>query len=251
MSEAVMSGSTAVPVVARADGLEKRYPDGDRVRVVLAGVSIDVHAGRIAGVAGRSGCGKTTLLDIVAGLLRPDAGTVQICGTPMDYSRRQTIAQVRCDHIGVVSQEYRLLPDESVAENIALPLMFGRSRPGRRQRRELVEQATAWAALDVDPRRKVHTLSGGERQRVAVARALVRRPDLLVADEPTAALDSATGEAVVATLRAVADRGTAILIATHDPTVMTACDTLHHFSGPRIEQVRVDPAAGSSSTARS
>lgn len=237
MADVGRSDKTDDAVVARAVGLEKRYPDGSDVRVVLAGVGIEAHANRMVAMEGRSGCGKTTLLEIVAGLLRPDAGTVEILGTAMDFSRPRDIARMRRDYIGVVAQEYRLLPDESVVENIALPLRFGYPRPARRQRKDLVERAMAGAVLDVDPRRKVRSLSGGERQRVAVARALVREPRLLIADEPTAALDAVTGKAIVATLRMVADGGTAVLVATHDQSVTEACDVLYRLSGSSVQEV--------------
>jgi putative ABC transport system ATP-binding protein len=241
-------GETAVPetatpkqvmssVVARADAIGKTYPDGRGFRVVLDAVSIEAHAGLIVGIQGPSGCGKTTLIEIIAGLLRPDSGSVTLDGEPLDFSQPRAIARTRRDNVGLISQNYALLADESVTENVALPLRFGRPRPGRRERQDLVAQALHDAALDINPKRKVRSLSGGERQRVAIARALVRNPSLLIADEPTAALDAATGAAIIDRLRALADRGTSLLVATHDPAVAHACDTVHRFNGPHLHKI--------------
>ncbi|MEJ2579734.1 MAG: ABC transporter ATP-binding protein [Kineosporiaceae bacterium] len=221
-------------VLARAISLEKCYPDGGGRRCVLDGVALEIELGRIVGIQGPSGCGKTTLLNIVAGLARCDRGTVFFDGTPLDHSAPRELAKLRRTNIGLVSQEYGLLAEESVAENIALPLRFGRPRPRRRERAELVERAMEWAALDVDPKRKVRSLSGGEKQRVAIARALVRQPRLLIADEPTAALDAVTGQEIVARLRVIAGQGAAVLVATHDPRVADACDVLYEFVGANL-----------------
>jgi ABC-type lipoprotein export system ATPase subunit len=225
-------------MLVQAMSLEKRYPDGDQYRCVLKDANLDVEAGRIVGIQGPSGCGKTTLLNIVAGLSSCEAGTVFFDGTPLDYSAPRDLAKLRRAHIGLVSQDYGLLHDESVADNIALPLRFGRPRPRRQERRQLVTQAMSWAALEVDPKRKIRSLSGGEKQRVAIARALVRQPRLLIADEPTAALDATTGMAIVARLRTVADRGAAVLVATHDPHVADACDSLYEFVGQDVRRTR-------------
>ena len=225
-------------ILVRAVSVEKWYPDGDERRCVLNGADLDVSVGRIVGIQGPSGCGKTTLLNIVAGLSSCDAGTVFFDGTPLDYSAPRDLAKMRRAHIGLVSQDYGLLADETVTENIALPLRFGRPRPRRQERQKMVAQAMSWAALEVDPKRKVRNLSGGEKQRVAIARALVRQPSLLIADEPTAALDAATGEAIVARLRTIADRGAGVLVATHDPHVADACDSLYEFVGQDVHKVR-------------
>lgn len=225
-------------MLVQAVSLEKCYPDGQGRTCVLNGADLEVETGRIVGVLGPSGCGKTTLLNIVAGLARCDSGKVFFDGTPLDYSAPRALAELRRAHIGLVSQDYGLLHEESVAENIALPLRFGRPRPGRQERRRLVERAMAWAALEVPVKRKVRSLSGGEKQRVAIARALVREPSLLIADEPTAALDAATGAAIVARLRTIAEQGAAVLVATHDPQVSDACDSVYEFAGQDLRRTR-------------
>ncbi len=227
-------------VVLRADGIMKRYPDGRGTRVVLDGVCLEVSAGQMVAVQGPSGCGKSTLLGIVAGLVRPERGTVDVEGSRFDFSRPSQIARLRQTHIGLVSQEYGLLDDDSVLENVVLPLRFVRPRRSRADRTVMAEHALEWAHVDVDPGRRVHDLSGGEKQRVAIARALVRTPSLLVADEPTAALDSVRAAQITARLRAVADDGVAVLVATHDPAVTESCDFVQRFDGstlvPQLQQ---------------
>lgn len=223
-------------VIVRGEALVKSYPDGRGVRTVVDGVDVEVEAGRIVAVLGRSGCGKTTLLNMVSGLLRPDGGRVLLAGTALDYSRPKDVARARRAHIGLISQSYGLIDEESVRENIALPLSFGRPRPPRQARHTLVEEAMVRAALEVSPKAKVATLSGGEKQRVAIARALVRQPTLLVADEPTAALDSVTGSAITSLLRALAQSGVGVLVATHDEQVVQACDTVYRFDDAGLRQ---------------
>jgi putative ABC transport system ATP-binding protein len=238
MSEmSIQKDAGATVVVARGDYLEKCYPDGEGTRVVLDGVSLETRAASIVGVKGPSGCGKTTLLEIMAGLVRPDAGVVMFDGVRWDYGKYQSIARTRRDRIGLVFQEHHLLLDESIFDNVALPLRFGRPRSHRQERRETVENAISRAALEVHPKRRVRTLSGGERQRVAIARALVKDPCLLITDEPTAALDAETGQRIVSLLREVAAGGTAVLVATHDPAVAGACDTVYVFHGPHLEKM--------------
>lgn len=230
--------------VVVVEQVAKAFADGRGTRVLLAGASLHVAAGQVVGVKGPSGCGKTTLLAIVGGLEAHDAGRVVIGGHELDHARPREIARVRRKHIGLVSQTYGLIDAESVRANIALPLMFDRPRLPGRARTAAVDRAMEWVALDVDPTAAVCSLSQGEKQRVAIARALVRSPRLLIADEPTAALDAETAGRIVARFRAVADEGVAVLVATHDPQVAAACDVVYEFDGPGL--VMQEPVAGDS-----
>ncbi|MFN8146851.1 MAG: ATP-binding cassette domain-containing protein [Candidatus Nanopelagicales bacterium] len=187
-------------------------------RRVVDGVDVDVEPGRILGVTGPSGSGKSTLLAVLAGLIAPDAGTVD----PAD----------RAGRVGIVLQGYGLLPVLTAQENVELPLQLRGVDPS--QVRGRAERALSRAGLDDAGDRLAEELSGGQRQRVAVARALVTEPDLLVADEPTAELDADTAALVLAALRAEADTGAAVVLATHDPDVAALCDsTLHLVDGRR------------------
>jgi len=212
--------------VLRAQRLTKRYLDGRRSRVVLNEVDISVAAGDMVAVRGPSGCGKSTLLSILVGLVSPDSGLVEVHGVALDFRHPAQLAKVRQAHIGLVSQEYGLLEDETVHANVALPLRFVRPRLGRYDRQLLVERALELAHVDINPGRPVDDLSGGERQRVAIARGLVRSPSVLVADEPTAALDAARAKMIASRLRTIADGGVGILVATHDPAVAAFCDSV-------------------------
>ncbi len=228
-------------LVAIVDRVAKTYRDGDTDRQVLAGVSLEVEPRRIVGIEGPSGSGKTTLLSIVAGLLPHDAGRVVVDGKEIDYRKPREVSRTRWQRIGFISQTYGLIEEESVFENVSLPLIFNRPRPSRQARRTKVERALRWAALDVNPRMKVSKLSRGERQRVALARALIQEPRLLVADEPTAALDSVTGAKIVAHLRLVADQGIGVLVATHDSSVTNICDVVYTLRDARLSLRSHDP----------
>jgi putative ABC transport system ATP-binding protein len=188
-------------------------------RRVVDGVDVDVEAGRILGVTGPSGSGKSTLLAVLAGLIVPDAGTVD----PAD----------RAGRTGIVLQGYGLLPVLTAQENVELPLQLRGVDPA--VVRERAVRALNRAGLDDAGDRLAEELSGGQRQRVAVARALVTEPDLLVADEPTAELDADTASLVLAALRAEADAGAAVVLATHDPDVAALCDTTLHLVDGRRE----------------
>ncbi|ACV08074.1 ABC transporter ATP-binding protein [Jonesia denitrificans] len=220
--------------VLHATGVSKSFRDGKETRLIVQGADLTVSAGDMVGVVGPSGSGKSTLLSLVGGLLSPDSGQVTVAGELLDYSKPSTVARLRREYLGWISQEYGLVPNESVAQSVSLPLIFDKPRLTRAARGTAVKEALKIAGLDIPTWRQVGKLSGGERQRVAIARALVRTPTLLIADEPTAALDEATGRTIVDNVRAIADSGTAVLVATHDPQVIAACDRLYRFHGNQL-----------------
>jgi putative ABC transport system ATP-binding protein len=185
---------------------------------LIEGIDVDVEPGRIIAVTGPSGSGKSTLLSVLAGLIEPDSGEI----APADRAR----------HAGVVFQGYCLLPTLTAAENVELPLQLQGTDADEIGARAAV--ALARAGLAEVPDRLAEELSGGQRQRVAVARALGVRPGLLVADEPTAELDAVTAAMVFAALRAEADAGSAVVIATHDLELAGMCDTVIHLVDGRV-----------------
>jgi len=202
--------------ILEARGLERGFSAGEGDRPVLHGVSLSVAPGEFVTVMGPSGSGKTTLLHCLSGLDRPDGGTVLLAGRDLFALTERARTLLRRQTLGFVFQFFNLLPDLTVAENLALPLLISGQDPARhagRMRRLL--EAMGLAALED---RLPHGLSGGEMQRVSIARALVAEPALLRADEPTGNLSSKAGEEVMDLFRSVRERfGAAILLVTHNP----------------------------------
>ncbi|MFE4053529.1 ABC transporter ATP-binding protein [Streptomyces sp. YIM B13518] len=199
-------------------GASRRYDDGPPA---LHEVSLTVRPGEAVAVLGPSGSGKSTLLNLIAGLDRPDAGTVTVDGVRVDRLGEAGSALFRRSRIGMVFQFFNLLDDLTVSDNVVLPARLagvGRAEADRRAA-ELLE------LLGIDRHARSHPgrLSGGERQRVAVARALVNRPALLLADEPTGALDTAAGEDVSALLGALHAEGQTVVVVTHDLALARSC----------------------------
>ena len=223
-----------VAVVCRE--VTKAFGDGDSRTMALRGVSMDVYGGQMTLLVGESGCGKTTLISIIAGLLDPTAGEVSVLGQDLRKLRGSRLVNFRGKYIGFVFQQYNLLPALTAAENAAVPLIIqGRSRA------EAVAKASA-VLESVGLGNKLASLpsqlSGGQQQRVAIARALVHEPKLLVCDEPTAALDAHSGKTVMELLRKVAVQpGRAVIVVTHDSRVFGFGDRIVHMSDGRVEKV--------------
>ncbi|MFD4742360.1 ABC transporter ATP-binding protein [Streptomyces virginiae] len=208
---------TARQVVVRLDDVHKEYGDAK----ALDGLSLEIRAGDAVAVMGPSGCGKSTLLNMVAGLDRPTSGTVEVQGQDLGTLNETGLALFRRRHIGMIFQFFNLIDDLPALDNVALAaqLTGAPARQARRRALELLDE------LGVADRRNNYpaTLSGGERQRVAVARSLMNRPALLLADEPTGALDSRAGEQVMDLLIDLNQIGQTLLIVTHDPQLATRC----------------------------
>ncbi|MFD4245939.1 ABC transporter ATP-binding protein [Streptomyces sp. NPDC058525] len=204
-------------VVVRLEGVHKEFGDAK----ALDGLSLEIRAGDAVAVMGPSGCGKSTLLNMVAGLDRPTSGRVEVHGQDLAGLNETGLALFRRRHIGMVFQFFNLIDDLPALDNVALAaqLTGTSARQARRRALELLDE------LGVADRRNNYpaTLSGGERQRVAVARALMNRPALLLADEPTGALDSRSGEQVMDLLIDLNQIGQTLLIVTHDRQLATRC----------------------------
>ncbi|MET8982733.1 ABC transporter ATP-binding protein [Streptomyces sp. NPDC004539] len=207
------------PVIELCD-VSRRYDEGPPA---LRDVSLTVRAGEAVSVLGPSGSGKSTLLNLIAGLDRPDSGTVTVDGVRVDGLGEAAAARHRRDRIGMVFQFFNLLDDLTVADNVVLPAQLAGMGRGEAARRatELLEVLGVDRHAGAFPGR----LSGGERQRVAVARALMNRPALLLADEPTGALDSASGEDVGRLLADLNADGQTIVVVTHDLALARSCTT--------------------------
>jgi putative ABC transport system ATP-binding protein len=223
------------------DGVTKRYGRGRGAVTALDGVSLSFPAGSFTAVLGVSGSGKSTLLQCAAGLERPTSGTVRLFTTDLTALSQRRQAELRRRRIGFVFQDLNLVPELSVAENIALPLRLDH----RRADRAGIEGAAARVGLAAGQLRRLPAeLSGGQQQRVAIARALITRPEVIFADEPTGALDPYTGHGVLRLLRTAAD-GTTVVIVTHDPQVVRFCDRAVFLHAGRVDRMvhAPEPAA--------
>ena len=213
-------------------GVAKRYRQGSEVVVALDDVDLDVEAGAHVALVGRSGSGKSTLLHLAGGLDSPDAGTVCVAGRDVSRMSVGERAALRRREVGFVFQFFHLLPTLTVAENVELPLLLDRRRDDRRGVLALLERLGIGHRATHLPAQ----LSGGEMQRAAIARALVTKPQLLLAYEPTGNLDSATGELVLDTLlEAVEDAGVALVLVTHDEAAAARAGTVLRLRDGRIE----------------
>lgn len=205
--------------VLKADGLVKHYRQGHDEIAVLRGVSFSVAAGERVAVVGRSGAGKSTLLHLLAGLDEPDEGAVWVAGenlTAADAGRR---AAIRNAHMGFVYQFHHLLPEFSALENVAMPLRLGGMRTA--EANETAAALLSRVGLAERLNHRPAALSGGERQRVAVARALVASPEVVLADEPTGNLDRENAEQVFRLMCELSDeRGIGFVIVTHDAAML-------------------------------
>jgi lipoprotein-releasing system ATP-binding protein len=212
-----------------AQGLVRRLGQGAATREVLRGIDLQIHHGEFVALVGPSGSGKSTLLYLLGGLDRPDAGRVEIAGRDLAGVGDDALARLRNQLIGFVYQFHFLLPEFSSLENVLMPLWArgaGRSRADRGWARELLERVGLAELADKLPRE----LSGGEQQRVAVARAMVNRPRLLLADEPTGNLDSTNARTVYELFRELnRDFGQTILVVTHDPEWAARSDRVLHL----------------------
>jgi putative ABC transport system ATP-binding protein len=226
--------TTEQPAV-EARGRTRTYPAAGRPVLGLQDVSLSVARGEVVAVTGPSGSGKSTLLFLLAGLDRPDGGEVRVAGTDwrtLDGSARARFRRRTC---GFIAQGMALLPQATAAENVAVPLLLDGVAP--EVRRERVAAALAAVELAGDDDKLPDQLSGGQQQRVAIARALVARPAVVLADEPTANLDSGTAQTVTRLLLAAArERGAAVVLVTHDPEVARHADRL-----VRLRSGRLDP----------
>lgn len=203
--------------------LTKYYNKGkENEFCALKGVNLEIHDGEMVAVIGKSGAGKSTLLHILAGIDSYNDGTYQMDDIQVEKLSEKKRAQFRNKKIGIVMQDYALIDEYSVEENVQIPLIFGKVK-GKGARREKVAAALNAVGLEDLAQKSVRQLSGGQKQRVAIARALVNEPAVLLADEPTGALDTKTSGEIIDVFCRLHDRGKTVVIVTHDMDVAGRC----------------------------
>jgi putative ABC transport system ATP-binding protein len=200
-----------------ARDLAKSYAMGDQVVHALRGVSVRIAAGEFVAVMGASGSGKSTLMNILGCLDRPTAGTYRLAGEEVQGLPPDALAAIRNRRIGFVFQQFNLLPRTSALENVELPMVYAGVKPAERHAR--AQQALARVGLGERAQHTPAALSGGQQQRVAIARALVNAPQLILADEPTGALDSQTSEDIMALLAQLNAQGITVILVTHEADI--------------------------------
>ncbi len=226
----------------QAHGIVKDFPSGDSVSRVLHGIDFALEAGRLTLLVGPSGCGKTTLLSILTGILSPTAGDVDVMGERITALRGRRKALFRRRMLGFIFQQYNLLPALSAAENAAVPLVAAGVPFDAASRR--ATQTLARIGMAEHAAKLPTQLSGGQQQRVAIARALVHGPAVIVCDEPTAALDEASGHTVMQILREIASEPRhAVLAVTHDTRIFHFADRIVRMNDGRNTGESAPPPA--------
>lgn len=227
VSQSIGLSQPKTAAIAIKDG-KMALQSGRQVLQILQGVDWEIPRGNIQLLMGPSGSGKTTLLSILAGLLTPTQGKVYLLGEEITKLSRSKLARFRLHNIGFIFQDFNLFPALTAAENIEVVLNIKgiKGRVAKHQAQALLEQV----GLADKSKQKPRDLSGGQKQRVAIARALAGHPQLIMADEPTASLDSASGHAVMELLRKLAkEEGATVLIVTHDPRIIDVADRVAHL----------------------
>ncbi|EKY3120074.1 macrolide ABC transporter ATP-binding protein/permease MacB [Cronobacter turicensis] len=205
-------------------GIRRSYPSGETEVEVLKGVTLTINAGEMVAIVGASGSGKSTLMNILGCLDKPSSGSYKVAGVDVATLGDDALARLRREHFGFIFQRYHLLSHLTAAQNVEVPAIYaGTGRAARQARaRELLARLGLEARVDYQPSQ----LSGGQQQRVSIARALMNGGQVILADEPTGALDSHSGEEVIATLKQLRDRGHTVIIVTHDPDVAAQAERI-------------------------
>lgn len=223
--------AAAPPVIVSGRELTRTWGTGASSHRAVDGVSFDVGAGELLAIVGPSGSGKSTLGSMIAGIDQPTSGSLVVDGTRIDRLSVDELARWRGANVGIVFQNFHLIPTLTAIENVELGLRYG---PRRRRRSNVAMDALATVGLSDRATRLPSQLSGGEQQRVAVARAVVGRPRLVVADEPTGSLDTASGAVVFDLIGRLAANGTTVVFITHDDHLAAAADRVISLVDGRI-----------------
>jgi len=234
-----MAGATTGTNLAiRMRALSKTFGKGESAVRALRGVDLEVPAGELTMLVGPSGCGKTTLISILAGLLSRDSGELEVFGQDLGTLRRDRLSAWRRDNVGFIFQQFNLVPQLTVAENVSVPLVLKGESVGAAVKK--ANDLLATLGLEGRGKSAPLKLSGGQQQRVAIARALIHEPRLLVCDEPTSALDAELGRRVMTLIR---DRShqhdRAVVVVTHDDRIFHLADQIAHMDDGLIRNIEI------------
>jgi putative ABC transport system ATP-binding protein len=234
-----MAGATtATDLAIRLRAVEKTFGKGESAVRALRGVDLDVPAGEMTMLVGPSGCGKTTLISILAGLLSRDKGELEVFGQDLNALRRDKLSAWRRDNVGFIFQQFNLVPQLTVAENVSVPLVLKGESVAAAVKR--ATELLATLGLEGRGTSAPLKLSGGQQQRVAIARALIHEPRLLVCDEPTSALDAELGRRVMTLIR---DRShqhdRAVIVVTHDDRIFHLADRIAQMDDGLIKNIEI------------
>ena len=222
-----------MPILSLQDVSKDYLTDGQPVHA-LKGLSLNVERGEFVALVGRSGCGKSTLLNLAGAMDFPTTGKVLLDGVSTSSLKDNGLTQLRRERVGFIFQSFQLLHTLTVFENVELPLLLA----GKHNPREAARERLAWVELEGLGDRHPHQLSGGQMQRVAVARALIHSPSLLLADEPTGNLDTTTGNVILELLRRLTrEQNTATIVATHSLEAASLANTLVQLRDGKIEEL--------------
>jgi len=221
--------------IVKLSGVKKVYAMGKVSLEAVKGIDLAIEKGDFISIAGPSGSGKTTILNMIGCIDTPTEGSVEIDGRSTANLKDRELTTLRHETLGFIFQSFNLVPVLNVYENIEFPLLLGRERMNGKEKRQWIEYLMDEVGLADQRRQRPNELSGGQRQRVAIARALATKPQIVLADEPTANLDSATGESIIGLMKTInRAEHTTFIFSTHDPKIVGIADHVIHLKDGRV-----------------
>lgn len=208
----------------RLEHIKKSFGKGDGKVAALKDVSLEINEGEIVAIMGKSGSGKSTLLNIIGSLMKSDSGEYIYKNIKMDFSKSRTATEFRRNKVGFIVQYFGLIDDKNVYQNVALPLKYQRKK--KSEIKEKVTETLRYFEIESKIKAYPNQLSGGQKQRVAIARAVVKDSEIILADEPTGALDEESGQNVMNILKKLNENGKTVVIVTHDIKIAKQCDRI-------------------------
>jgi putative ABC transport system ATP-binding protein len=232
--------------IVKLNKVKKIYPLGKVSVEAIKGVDLCIEKGDFISIAGPSGSGKTTILNMIGCIDKPTEGNVEIGGRSTAEMKDKELTALRHEFLGFIFQSFNLIPVLNVYENIEFPLLLGKDRSNKQKKRQWIDYLIGEVGLGDQRFQRPNELSGGQRQRVAIARALATTPEIVLADEPTANLDSKTGEGIIGLMKKLnRDQSTTFIFSTHDPAIVAIADhVIRLHDGLVVEEQRRQRNAG-------